>query len=99
MIESKNLSHELENPYYDQMIGRFSCERGYFGIITCRTIENKKKLLEQLIDIYNKNCSDKYYVLVIDNIDIKNMLVLREKCLEPDKVLEQKLKELTFNVI
>lgn len=99
MFESKNLSHDLENPHYDQMIGRLSYERGYFGIITCRKIENKVKELEQLREIYNKNRFDKYYVLVIDDNDIKNMLLLKEKGLKPDEILESKMKELTFNFI
>ncbi len=99
MFESKNLSHDLENPHYDQMIGRFSYERGYFGIIICRKIENKSKMLEQLKDIYNKNSVDKYYVLVIDDNDIKNMLILREKGLKSSEILESKLKELAFNFV
>lgn len=97
MFESKNLSNDLGNPHYDQMIGRFSYERGYFGIIICREIVNKSKMLEQLRDIYNKNSVDRYYVLVIDDIDIKNMLILREKGLKSDEILESKLHELIFN--
>ncbi len=97
IFESKNLSNDLENPHFDQIIGRFSYERGYFGIITCRKINDKVKQLEQLREIYNKNRSDKYYVLIIDDIDIKNMLLLKEKGLKPDEILESKLKELTFN--
>ncbi|MFX1363311.1 MAG: hypothetical protein ACFFCE_16710 [Promethearchaeota archaeon] len=97
MFESKNISHDLKTPHYDQMIGRFSFDRGYFGIITCRKIENKVKLLKQLRDIYNKNSIDKYIVLVIDDNDIKEMLILKERGLRPDEVLELKLKELIFN--
>ena len=99
IFESKNLSHDLKNPQYDQMIGRFSYERGYFGIITCRKIDNRMKELEQLREIYNKNRIDKYYVLIIDDKDVKNMLLLKEKGLKPDEILESKLKELTFNFI
>ena len=99
IFESKNLSHDLENPHYDQIIGRFSYERGYFGIITCRKIKNKVKKLEQLREIYNKNRFDRYYVLVIDDNDIKNMLLLKEKGLRPDEILESKLKEIAFNFV
>ena len=56
-------------------------------------------MLEQLRDIYNKNSVDKYYVLVIDDTDIKDMLILREKGFKSDKILESKLKELTFNFV
>jgi len=99
IFESKNLSHDLKNPHYDQIVGRLSYERGYFGIIICRKIENKEKELEQLREIYNKNRFDKYYVLVIDDNDIKNMLLLKEKGLKPDEILESKLKELAFNFV
>lgn len=99
MFECKNLQHDLKNPHYNQMIGRFSFERGYFGIIICRKIENKLKMLGQLRDLYNKNSVDKYYVLVIDDVDIKNMLAFREKGLKPDEILESKLKELIFNFV
>jgi len=70
-----------------------------FGIIICRKIMNKSNMLEQLRDIYNKNSVDKYYVLVIDDTDIKDMLILREKGFKSDKILESKLKELTFNFV
>jgi len=60
---------------------------------------NKSNMLEQLRDIYNKNSVDKYYVLVIDDTDIKDMLILREKGFKSDKILESKLKELTFNFV
>ncbi len=43
MIECKNYTHDLENPEFDQMIGRFDPRRGRFGIIVCRTVEDKMK--------------------------------------------------------
>jgi len=50
MIECKNYTHDIKNPELDQISGRFSVNRGKFGIITCRNIQN--------MDCYIKRCQD-----------------------------------------
>ncbi len=49
-IECKNYSRKVANPELDQMGGRFSYQRGRFGIITCRSIDN--------LDLFINRCAD-----------------------------------------
>lgn len=51
-VECKNYSREVTNPELDQMGGRFSYQRGRFGIIACRSIDN--------MDLFVERCSDTY---------------------------------------
>ncbi|ABA78514.2 hypothetical protein GQF56_10425 [Rhodobacter sphaeroides] len=39
-VECKNFGEELGNPEIDQIAMRFSKERGQFGIVVCRNVEN-----------------------------------------------------------
>ncbi len=43
-IECKNFGEELGNPEIDQIAMRFSKERGQFGIVVCRNLENANRL-------------------------------------------------------
>lgn len=43
-IECKNFGEELGNPEIDQIAMRFSKERGQFGIVVCRNIEDRVRL-------------------------------------------------------
>lgn len=51
-IECKNYSREVANPELDQMGGRFSYQRGRFGIIVCRAIDD--------MDLFVRRCADTY---------------------------------------
>jgi hypothetical protein len=44
-VECKNYGKEIGNPEIDQLQTRFSNQRGKFGILLCRTIEDKSRLL------------------------------------------------------
>ena len=47
MVECKNYSNDIQNPELDQMAGRFSPNRGRFGIICCREIKSKEQFLKR----------------------------------------------------
>jgi hypothetical protein len=92
LFECKNYSVDLKNPEFDQMNGRFSKKRGYFGIITCRENKNKQLMLSRCRDFANE---EKYIILLDDN-DIKNLLEFRQnnKEQEIDDYMSDKMKEI-----
>jgi len=49
-VECKNYSRDINNPELDQISGRFSNNRGKFGIITCRQIDNVELFLNRCAD-------------------------------------------------
>jgi len=55
VVECKNYSSEVANPELDQLSGRFSPNRGMFGIITCRAIDNLELFLKRCNDTYRDN--------------------------------------------
>lgn len=50
IVECKNYSRDINNPELDQLSGRFSPNRGKFGIAVCRKIEK--------MDLFISRCND-----------------------------------------
>ncbi|MCH5152535.1 MAG: hypothetical protein J1F68_01045 [Clostridiales bacterium] len=50
MVECKNYSKDIANPELDQMSGRFSANRGKFGIICCRYLDDPQKFIQCEMD-------------------------------------------------
>lgn len=71
MIECKNYSSDLGNPELDQIAGRFSHVRGWFGIITCRRLSDSELMLERCIDTAR---DDRGFIIVLEDSDIIAML-------------------------
>lgn len=89
MIECKNYSNDIENPELDQMSGRFSNLRGWFGIILSRQFVQK--------DLFYERCKDtakdgRGIVLCLDDADIITLLTLVKegKRNQMDRFLTQK---------
>ena len=72
-VECKNYSREIVNPELDQISGRFSRERGFFGIICCRTIDDKARFILRCRDTASDG---RGLVLPLDDADIVHMLDL-----------------------
>lgn len=70
-IECKNYSKDVSNPEIDQLSGRFAFNKGKFGILMCRTIDNKELLYQRCSDTYR---DDRGLIIPLDDGDIKNML-------------------------
>ncbi len=93
MIECKNYSKDINNPELDQMSSRFGHQRGFFGIILCRRIDQRDQIVKRCKDTVNDS---RGYVFVFDDSDLKMMLQMIEdnKRTEIDKFLNKKLDEL-----
>lgn len=62
--ECKNYSHDLSNPEYDQLSGRFRQRSGMVGFIFCRDVTNKPKMIDHCKDRFiNKN----ELIIVVDD--------------------------------
>jgi len=71
IVECKNYSSDIGNVELDQLIGRFDANRGRFGIITCRNIDNYGVLLSRLRDASSRSQG---YVIALTDSDIMSML-------------------------
>lgn len=66
-IECKNYGKEIGNPEIDQLQGRFSDKRGLFGMLLCRSIADRQKVIESCRDVLNDR---KGYIIVLEDNDI-----------------------------
>jgi hypothetical protein len=51
MVECKNYSKELGNPDIDQLVGRFSINRGKLGILVARSCSDREELISRCRDV------------------------------------------------
>ncbi|WP_342431088.1 hypothetical protein [Neobacillus sp. FSL H8-0543] len=52
-VECKNYGSEVANPELDQISGRFSPNRGKFGLLVCRTIDDMERFIARCADTYH----------------------------------------------
>ena len=71
MVECKNYSREIANPELDQIAGRFSPNRGQFGLIVCRKIDNMDTFIERCADTYK---DQRGLIIPLVDEDLKNIL-------------------------
>jgi hypothetical protein len=92
-VECKNYGTEVGNPEIDQLQGRFSDKRGFFGILLCRSIADKPKMIERCKDVVNDR---KGFILVLEDNDIITLLNFKEHQNEQaiDDFLSRKLDQL-----
>lgn len=93
ILECKNYSYDLENPVFDQIGMQLSDDIGNFGIIVCREIKDRDKMMKTIKDILSKH---KKCVIFIEDKDIIEMLIAKLNGKKPDEILSSKLKELLF---
>jgi len=72
-IECKNYTTEVANPEIDQLGGRFSPNRGQFGILCCRQFENRQAFIERCRDTFRDG---RGLIVPLDDQTLIRMLAL-----------------------
>lgn len=72
-VECKNYTKEIANPELDQLSGRFSIRRGFFGILLCREMDNRDRILDGCRDTA---VNGRGYMLPLEDSDLIHMLEL-----------------------
>ncbi len=75
-IECKNYSADPANPEVDQLAGRFSPNRGQFGILAVRTVENRELLQSRLRDTAS---DDRGFIIFLDDDDLRQLVEARKR--------------------
>jgi hypothetical protein len=70
-VECKNYTRDINNPELDQIAGRFSRERGFFGIICSREIQDKDRFIARCRDTAGDG---RGIILPLDDDDIIRLL-------------------------
>lgn len=95
-VECKNFGDEIGNPEIDQIAMRLSKLRGMFGMLFCRKIENKSRMVERCKAIAK---DDNKFIIVLDDSDIST-LVDDSRGVFPQtyefSLLKEKFKQLVF---
>lgn len=91
-FECKNYSHDLGNPEIFQIRCRLNKNRGQFGILICRKIEDKDKLKDRQMDAFRKE----EYIIILEDNEIQKLInyKLDSKEEEIDSFFENKFKEI-----
>lgn len=71
VVECKNYSGDPGNPELDQLIGRFSNDRGRIGFLVCRTFEDKA--------LFEQRCRDTAkdgngFIIALDDDDLRELV-------------------------
>lgn len=69
-VECKNYGREIGNPELDQLSGRFSPSRGQFGILACRSFDNKDLFIQRCIDTAKDH---RGYIIPIDDYNLNEL--------------------------
>jgi len=89
LIECKNYSSDLGNPELDQMAGRFGPNRGEFGLMLCRTIQDHELFLQRCRDTFRDNRG-----LILPLTDDDLLEALRKRAEGAAMPLEDQLSDL-----
>ena len=91
MFECKNYSKDIANPELDQMAGRFSPNRGQFGIICCRRLENEEAFIKREQDTVKDR---RGWIIHITDEEVIQLLEARKRDNPIDRFLLNKFDEI-----
>lgn len=94
MVECKNYSKDIENPEFDQLTSRFGHQRGFFGILLCRKLNDRARIVAACKDAANDT---RGYMLVLEDIDLIEMLeaASSKKRGRIDRLLQERFDEIS----
>jgi hypothetical protein len=84
MVECKNYGKDIANPELDQLAGRFSANRGRFGMLLCRSVKNYKTLIQRCQDTHKDQNG-----LIIPILDDDLIKILNAKSDAPESRPEE----------
>jgi len=88
IVECKNYSTDIANPEIDQLLGRFDNNRGRFGIIACRNVDNEARLMERQRDLAK---GGQAFILTLTDQDF--VAILNAKAKVQDQLVENILHQ------
>ncbi len=93
MVECKNYSEDVGNNELDQLAGRFSPGRGKFGILVCRTVEDREELTARC---RNTAGDQRGFIIALDDEDLESLVNETRAGNSPDrfKLLRDRFREL-----
>jgi hypothetical protein len=93
IVECKNYSSDINNPELDQLLGRFDDNRGKFGLLTCRAVDDTAALQARCRDAAVRSQG---YMLVLTDDDLKEMLTAKAMTNDElvQSILHKKYREL-----
>lgn len=93
MVECKNYTRDIANPELDQIAGRFSPNRGQFGLIVCRNIDDLEVFINRCADTYKDHRG-----LIIPLVD-EDLINILHGFIQEDYEFAEKLLQERFHRI
>jgi hypothetical protein len=88
-IECKNYASDPANPELDQLSGRFSVDRGRFGILVCRSLDDRHLIDQRCKDTANDG---RGFIIAFDDSDLRVMCAERKANALAEEYLSIKAK-------
>lgn len=96
-IECKNYSNDPKNPEFDQLTGRFSPNRGKFGILLCRNVTDKASALKRCSDAFKDQRGLILYIEDCELTEALNHIIDNESHRSLLEILSDKEREISMS--